>query len=139
MILFNKINSGTLAGTKFVYIAFSIQSAFLVIRHFKANVLLGIFSCFALCNITVVYCIIFDAAYRIPVNMATLHEKLYLASKRLHTQFPSVELKSVGKEITALQTVRFIVGEFAAVERNSSLIFIGFVVTQAVALLVSVP
>ena len=138
MILFNKMNSGTLAGTKFVYISFSIQSAFLPVRHFKANILLGIFSYFALVNIVFVYCIIFDAAYKIPENMSALHGKLMLASKQLYSPLV-VEVKSVGKDIAALQTVRFKVAGFSAVERNSSLIFIGFVLTQAVALLVSFP
>ena len=134
MVLFNELNSGTLWGTKVVYMAFAIQCAFLAIRHFKSNIFLGIFSYFALFNIIFVYAILFDTAYKIPVKISTLHEKLMLASKRLRSP---IRAKLVGQQAKALHAVRFKVGELSGVERNSSLVFIGFVVTQVVALLVS--
>ena len=136
MVLVNKVNSYILCGTKFVYIAFAIQCAFLAIRHFKDNIFLGIFSYFALINTTLVYGIIFDTAYKIPVNVSRLHEKLMLVS---HQVEPGSWVKVVGREVKAVQAIRFKVGELSSIERNSSLVFISFVVSQVVALLVSFP
>ena len=135
-ILFNKVNSSTLWGTKFLYIAFAIQCAFLAIRYFHASIVLGILCYFALTNICIVYSVIFDTAYKIPVKVSMVQREAILMSKRLMNR---TERQLVAKRVRSLKSVGIEIGGFETVARNASLSFVDFVVGQVVGLLVSFP
>ena len=111
-----------------IFISCSILYSFSVIRTFSQNVLVGMFGCWG--------CLLCSISWYITCYFANLVPE---ETRRLHRDIASSYRPFFKADvITFMRSVRtgYVQdGSFRAIERESFLIFIGFVVNQLVALL----
>ena len=142
--LANCVNRWTLYAIKFVMLTIAIHHGYVAIRHFNSNFAIGILSYFLAVNTIVAYAFIVDSAYKITELDRKIHRQFLfglslcrspggLAGPRSIRGRPNEVLR---RQIMSVPEMSINVGSFHKVERNSTLIFISFVFSQLVALLV---
>lgn len=118
---------------KLVSLSVGIFHAYVGVR-FRENILIGLFCVFIhLVSITA-YCGPFQRAYRVRAQHAELEIQIRAACLRIRDG--PLKLQMI-KSLEALKNTGIYVGSFDEVERNSGLIYINFLETQIVGLLVS--
>ena len=145
VMLSNSVNRWTLYTIKFATLTVAIHHGYVAIRHFNSNIAIGVLSYFLAVNSIVPYAFIFDNAYKITELDRKIHRQFAFGlslcrspegwARRSGKGGPNELLR---KQIKSVPALSIYVGSFHKVERNSTLIFISFVLSQLVALLVMV-
>ena len=119
---------------KMLCMALTVHNGYLALRHFGANVAIGIYSCFLSINFIGFYRFVFDSAYKLPVGMEKVQQRLMGLTQKVGSRESGNELR---KLVSSVPIIRVKVGSFHDVEKDATLNFIDFVVHQLVGLLVS--
>ena len=118
-----------------VCIACAILHGYIGIRFGHEHPLIAAFCWLVHIVAFVLYCGGFQRAYRIKEMQNQMKDQLVEACGRNHKQ--RIVAKEIRMRARALRCMGMQVGQFHEMERNSVLIFIGYVETQLVNLLVS--
>lgn len=130
--LFNKINALFLYSIKMVAIFIAVSHGFFAIRYFDRNAFLGIYNLYLCVNAQIAYCLTFQRAFRIPLGFIRCKQEI---CANIHTN--QIMKKQIVAALASVPPVAIKVGSFHEVERNSTLIFMHFVVSQMVGLLIA--
>ena len=139
--LFNCCFPFCIFSMKIFYVTDSIFGYFLVIRHLKEHPLYATFSGYIALLCTSLYSVVYSNAFIVPQNMDRVKRQFLMAARR----FNGKKLNSVDmfplfvREMRRFRNVGIRVGNFHTMERESTPIFIDFVVKQLVSLLVAIP
>lgn len=131
---YNKVNCWFLHAMKMLCIAATILHGYVGIRFGQKDLLVAVFCAFVHTAAFIVYCGIFQSAYR-PSNLQRIVKQELISACGTRTN-PLVR-KELLKMAQALQCPGIQVGKFHEMERNSALIFIDFVERQLMSLLVA--
>ena len=134
--LFNMINCWYLQLMKWGFLISTILHGYVGIRLRQNNVLIAAYGATVYIIITVIYCGTFHKAYRLQELQKKLKRELKAECGKLSQG--SMVRKENFKAVNALSCPGLKVGQFHEMERQSALIFIDFVHTQIISLLVSV-
>lgn len=146
MALSNNVNAWTLYCIKLACMTIAIHHGYIAIRHFHANVPIGILSYFLAVNTAVAFGAMSDNAFKLTRRAQDLRQQIeanmVTDSSVRRSGFVrglETELRLVRRLLRSLPGLHVKMGCFGAVERKSTMIFIGFVIGQIVNLLVTFP
>ena len=135
--LFNKINCWYVEGLKVILLVTGIIHGYLGIRLRQNNVVIAAF-CGAMHGFAILsYCGTFIRAYRLQDMQKNLKRELKAACGRLSLRTDYLRRRESFMTVTALSCPGLKVGRFHEMERQSALIFIDFLETQVISLLVA--
>ena len=128
--MFNKLHRYLIFTWKLLSITGSILLGFAAIAHFQELPVFGIVYCISLLDFVFLYAFIYEKAFKIPqlFDEAALRAELYMCGNRKD---------GFRKQISSIQPAAITVGRFHQMERASTLIFMNFVVTSIVSMLVA--
>ena len=128
--MFNELNSYLIFTWKLVSISTCITCGFAAIAHFSDQIVFGIMYYVLLLDAAFLYTIIYEKAFKIP----RLFDE---TASRARLHMGRTRRDGFSKQISSIPSAGIIVGHFHKMERTSTLIFINFVVTNIVSMLVA--
>ena len=130
---YNKINATFLYCVKLVALFIAISHGYFTIKYFDRNAFLGMYNLYLCLNAQMAYGLMFKTAFGIPNGVKGCRKEVLERCKG----GKNGRGVYVAKALESVPAIGVEVGSFHEVERNSTLIFINFVVTQMVGLLIS--
>ena len=134
MILFNQNFSTIVQLTKNIALSAAIVGGFGSLKLWSKDVLFIL----VFVNVFVVgilaFTITFNPTYQITETVEELKRKIFVKSKKLRTRS---QLREVEKILKSVQTLRIRAGGFNYMERESTLMFLHFVLQQILSLLLA--
>ena len=130
---FNKINATFLYSLKLVALFIAVSHGYFAIKYFDRNAFLGMYNLYLCVNAQVAYGLTFKRAFGIPEGVKDCRKEILErceGGKSGRTVY-------VAKAVASIPAIGVKVGSFHEVERNSTLMFINFVVSQMVGLLIA--
>ena len=135
--LYNKFNCWYVQGLKLGCVISAIFHGYLGIRVRQNNLLIAAFCVVIHAAAVVAYCGAFHRAYRLRKRQMGLKREVEIACAKISSRTGEVVRQETMKAIKALSCPGLKVGGFHEMERQTALMFIGFVESQMISLLVA--
>ena len=136
--LFNRINCWFVQGVKVACVLVSVLQGYLGIRLRQKHVIIASYCAFTHIVCFVGYCGVYGRAYRVKELQKKLKGELKVACARLPpTPEYMAKKESFKAAVDALSCPGLKVGGFHEMERQSALIFLDFVESQVISLLIA--
>lgn len=126
----NNVNSYLIFTWKLLSITVCILSGYSAVAHFEEHPIFGVVYYFMLIDVTFIYTVIYEKAFKIPqlFDQARAYALLHRRGKRRD---------AFRREILSIPSTGIQVGNFHKMERASTLVFVHFVLTNIVSMLVA--
>ena len=134
ILLFNLVNRHVIFTTKLLSIVVSITSGYAAIAHFKDYPIFGVMYYILFIDITLTYTLIYEMGFKVS---STFHKAKNLLQFHAAKNGNAFERRILRKQIMSIQSVGIKVGEFHMLERTSTPVFLHYILTHIVNMLVA--
>ena len=131
--MLNIVNRNLIFPYNLMCIGFGTISGYAAIAHFKDHPLFGLMYCILLTNLALVYSIIYAKAFKVPVLIRSATISLTVCANGLGNK---AERGLLRKRVRAIPPLGIQVGSFHTLERTSTPVFLHYVLTNVVNMLV---
>ena len=137
--MFNTIYQNLIFTWKIVALSFCIISGYAAIAHFKEHPVFGIMYYSLLVEVTLAYNLIHGKAFKTPAlfKQAVDAELMRLGTDQKWQTGKAVQRKVLARQFRSILSLGFKVGQFHTLERMSTPIFLDFVTSNIVSMLVA--
>ena len=134
ILMLNTVNRHLIFTWKLISIGVGIVAGYSAIAHFNDHPIYGVMYYIALVDVLLVYSTVYAKAFKVPllVRNATISLEVF-AANRLRSR---AERNMVKKKLRAIPHLGIQVGNFHMLERTSTPIFLHYVLTNVVNMLV---
>ena len=119
---------------KLLCIASCIFSGYAVIAHLKEYPIFGIMYVFIFFDLSLAYLFVYEKAFQVPAHLARVKSLLKACAVRYRNKG---ERKLLTSQVNSIPEVGIKVGEFHVMERTSTPVFLHYVLTNIVSMLVA--
>ena len=134
MTLLNIVNRQVIFTWKLVSIGAGIVCGYAAIAHFGEYPVFSIMYCVMLFDDVLIYTLMYEKAFRIPVLLETAKIRLQVCSIKYRNRAQKKLLKA---RVNSIPAVGVKVGDFHTMERASTPVFLHYVLTNVVNMLVA--
>ena len=132
--LLNTVNLNLIFTWKLLSLGMSITSGYAAIAHFRDHPVFGVMYYVIFLEAALVYMLIYEKAFMVPVLFQTARSLLKLRGNGLRNR---TERKLHQKRAMSIQPVGIKVGEFHTLERMSTPMFLHYILHNVVSMLVA--
>ena len=130
----NCVNQHLIFTWKMLSLGLCISSGYAAIAHFQEHPVFGVMYYVLFLEAALVYMLLYQKAFKVPVRFQTAKSLLRLNGSRLGNK---AERKLLEKKAMSIQPVGVKVGEFHTLERISTPLFLHYVLHNIVSMLVA--
>ena len=134
ILLFNTVNRHVIFTGKLLCICVGITSGYAAIAHFKDHLIVGVMYCVLFTNVFLSYSLIYGKGFKVSDTFQRAKNLLRLNATKNGRSF---ERKILEKQLKSIPAVGIKVGEFHMLERTSTPVFLHYVLTNIVNMLVA--
>ena len=135
--LVNVVNKNLIFVWKMLSLGTTIGSGYAAIAHLKDRPVFGIMYCTIFCDCAIVYCFLYGKAFEIPNLFQRAQELLLFRVRQNGGAKPRMDTLIMLRRIRAVQPGGIKVGEFHMMERTSTPVFLHYVSTNVVSMLLA--
>ena len=132
--LVNDLNRDLIFVWKQLSLGVCIITGYAAISQFEKHAIFGVMYCILFLDVTLFYTVIYDRAFKVPELFVVAKSSLSLMANKLGNP---VQRKVTMRKIKSIPPVGIKVGEFHMLERTSTPIFLNYVLTNVVNMLVA--
>ena len=132
--LVNVVNCYLIFAWKIQSLGMSITCGYAAIAHFKDHPVFGVMYYLMLLDAALIYMLLYEKAFKVPELFNRAKPLLRLRGNRVRN---GLQRKVMSRQAMSIQPVGIKVGEFHTLERLSSPIFLHYVLTNVVGMLVA--
>ena len=134
IMLFNVVNRHVIFTLKLLYIGMGITSGYAAIAHFSDYPIFGMMYYVMLIDVSLIYTLVYQKGFMVSYEFQTAKKMLKFRVTRNGRTF---QRKILEKQLMSIPTVGITVGDFHMLERTSTPIFLHYVLTNIVNMLVA--
>ena len=132
--MLNNVNQHLIFTWKMLSLGMCISSGYAAIAHFREHPVFGVMYYVMFFEAAVVYMLLYEKAFKVPVLFQTAKSLLRLQGSTLRNK---AERKLLGMRAMSIQPVGIKVGKFHTLERISTPVFGDYVLRNVVSMLVA--
>ena len=139
MGILNIVNRNVIFAWKLVSLGIAIGGGYATIAHFTDQPVFGIMYCLTFLDSTIFYCLLYGRAFQIPIlfRKATALLLLRVRQQQQRRGERLMDMSFMMRRVRAIQPVGIKVGDFHIMERTSTPVFLHYVLTNVVSLLLA--
>ena len=132
--MLNTVNRNLIFTCKLLCIGAGIFSGYAAIAHFNHHPIFGVMYFIVFLDLVLIYCIIYAKAFKVPLLVREATLRLEMLANRLGNKTRRDTLR---KQLRSIPPLGIQVGSFHTLERTSTPVFLHYVLTNIVNMLVA--